>query len=261
MAIKVYPEVPLLQKDLIDDGSGYYPTKFAFDVLGTSPAVNNARVDVTNIGGATSVAYVFPPAGGIQMQVVSTSANDTAAGTGVRTLLIHYLDANYAVQSESVTMNGTTPVNTVATNILRVQEMHVFTLGSGVAAAGTITLKNTAATVTYASIDIAFNRSRNAVYTIPAGKTGYLTHWDAFSGTATGTHFTTFTLRLSTHDGVLLSGVFLAHDGIGTLNGGNSVYYDIPITCPEKTDIKVSVISDSGSASAQCTSHFSGWYE
>lgn len=261
MAIWTYPTVPLLQKDLIDEGSGYYPNKFAFDVLGGSPAVNNTRVDVTNIGGATSASYVFPPAGGIQMRVVSTSVNDAAAGTGIRTVKIHYLDANYAVQVETVTLNGTTPVNTVATTILRVQEVHAVTVGSGAQAAGDISLQNTAGTVTYALIGTGFNRSRNAIYTIPAGKTGYLTHFDASSGTATGTHYTQFTIRLSTHDGILLPGVFLAHDGIGTLNNGQTIYYDIPITCPEKTDIKVSVISDSGSASAVCMSHFSGWYE
>jgi len=92
MAINTYPTVPLLQKDLIDDGAGYYPSKIAFDVDGQGDTVNNTRLDVSNIGAAGAAAGdVFPAAGGIQMAVRSSSANDTSAGTGVRTILIHYL--------------------------------------------------------------------------------------------------------------------------------------------------------------------------
>jgi len=263
MSIRAYPEVPLLQKDLIDDGQGYYPTKIGFDVVGFGNTVGNTRVDVCNIGAAEAAAvYVFPPAGGIQMRIISTSANDDGnpVGTGVRTLRIHYLDANYAVQSEDLTTNGTTAVTTIATNILRVQEVHTLTAGSLGAAGGDITLENTAGTVVYARMATGYNRSRNGVFTIPAGKTGYLTHWNAFSGTSIGTHYTRFTLRATTHDNTLLS-VFVAQDAKGNLNGGDETYYDIPIRLPAQTDIKVSVVSDAAGANALCNTHISGWYE
>lgn len=264
MKITSSPEIPLLQKDLIDDGAGYYPNKFGFDVIGFGNTVGNTRVDVCNIGASEAAAvYVFPPAGGIQMRIVSTSVNDDGdpVGTGIRTVKIHYLDANYAVQTEDITLNGTTAVNTVATNILRVNEIHAITVGANGQSVGEITLENTAGTVVYARIGIGHNRNSNAIFTIPAGKTGYLTHWNAFSGTAVGTHYTQFSLRVTTHDGVLLPGVFISHDAMGTLNGGNETYYDIPIRLPEKVDIKVSAISDDGGANALCNSHFSGWYE
>lgn len=261
MSIKVYPELPLLQKDLIDDGIGYYPNKINFDVVGFGNTVNNVRLDVCNIGaGEAAAVYVFPPAGGIRMSVVSSSANDTAAGTGVRTVRLHLLDANYNILTEDITLNGTTPVNTVATNILRINEMHTLTTGTLLAPAGDITLTSVGGATIYARMATSFNRSRNGVFTIPAGKRGYLTHWNAFSGTATGTHYTRFTLRATTHDNTLLP-VFIAQDAKGTLNGGDDTYYDIPITLPEKTDIKVSVVSDSASANSLVNSHFSGWYE
>lgn len=260
--ISPYPVVPLLQKDLIDDGAGYYPNKIAFDVEGEANTVNNTFTDVTNIGasGATAV-YVFPPAGGIQMRIISTSANDTAAGTGMRTAIIHYLDANYAAQTETITLNGLAAVNTVATNILRVNDIHTATAGSTGAAVGDVTLENVAGTVIYSRVSASHNRSRNAVFTIPAGKQGYITHWNCASGTAAGTHYTRFTLRATTHENVRYDGVFIAQDSAGTLNNGMNIDYDIPLHLPEKTDIKVSVISDAGAANALVNSHFSGWYE
>lgn len=260
MSIIQMPSVPLLQESLIDNGVGYYPDKYAFAVIGYSPAVNNARVDVTNIGNATSVAYVFP-ASAIQMAVVSSSANDAAAGTGIRTIRIHYLDTNYAVQYEDVTLNGTTPVNTVATNILRVNGIHALTVGSTGLAVGNVSLTSVGGATTYALIYASATTSRNCVFTIPANKTGYLTHFNVTEGTAAGTHYTRFTLAATCHDNVLLSGVFIAQDELAALNGAASIAYDIPITLPAKTDIKVSAVSDSGAANAMCTAHFSGWYE
>lgn len=258
MSIIQLPNVPLLQESLIDYGSGYYPDKYAFAVIGYSPAVNNALVDITNIGGATSVAYVFPAAA-VQMAIVSSSANDTAAGTGIRTVRIHYLDANYAVQTEDITMNGVAPVNTVATNILRINGIHALTVGSGGYAAGNISLTNGG--VTYAYINTGFNTSRSAVFTIPAGKTGYLTHFSVTEGTSAGAHYTRFILEATAHDNILLPGVFIAQDEMAALNGADSIQYDIPLHLPEKSDVKVSAISDSGAANAMCTAHISGWYE
>jgi hypothetical protein len=50
-----------------------------------------------------------------ELQVVSTSAADTAAGTGARTLGFKYLDDSLVEQSGSVTMNGLTPVDIIGT--------------------------------------------------------------------------------------------------------------------------------------------------
>lgn len=263
MAIKAYPEVPLLQKDLIDDGVGYYPNKIAFEVDGSATNVVNNRVDVTNIGGATPSVYVFPPAGGIQMQVQSTSANDDGnpVGTGARTVHIHYLDNNYNPQTETVTMNGVGAVTTVATNILRINDFHVTTVGTVGQAAGEITLTNVGATVTYARINAGYNRSRNGIFTIPNGKQGYITHWSAFSGSSGGRHYTRITLRATTHENILYPGVFIATDTAGTQDGGVSIELDIPIHLPSRTDVKMSCIADAAAANVFVDAHISGWYE
>lgn len=113
-------------------------------------------------------AYAFPPPAGVQMSLVSTSASDGVAGTGIRSVEMHYLDANLAERSEVVTLNGTTPVLTVATNIRFIQCLHINTFGSGKAAAGNITVSNGG--VTYAYIAMGDVRCSSSVRMVPAGK-------------------------------------------------------------------------------------------
>lgn len=143
----------------------------------------------TTVGAETNVVwpdgvYSFPPASGVQLSVVSTSANDTVAGTGIRTLEIHYLDANLDEQHEIVTMNGLTPVLTTATNVRFVQCMHLNTFGAGKAAAGNITASVGAAV--FSQISIGEVRCSSSVRMVPRGKRLliYAVEGGSVSGTA-----------------------------------------------------------------------------
>ena len=113
-------------------------------IIGRCSDVDNVLHDTWD--GPTPL-YVFPAAP-MQMQIVSTSADDTAAGTGVQTIRLYYLDENYEEQQEILTLDGVTPVLTIATNILRVNKMHAGSIGSGGVAAGAISLTDVGATVT-----------------------------------------------------------------------------------------------------------------
>lgn len=128
-------------------------------------------------------AYAFPAAAGVQMSVVSTSANDSAAGTGIRTIEIHYLDANLAEQVEALTMNGTTPVLTVATNIRFIQCIHGLTFGGGKAAAGNISASNGGNT--YGYVAVGGTRCTSSVRMVPAGKRLIVT--SLYAGSVSGT--------------------------------------------------------------------------
>jgi len=73
--------------------------------------------------------------------IASANANDTAAGTGARQIQITYYDSNYnGPYYETLTLNGTTGVNTVNTNICFIEQMNVVSVGSGLVNAGIITL-------------------------------------------------------------------------------------------------------------------------
>ena len=77
-----------------------------------------------------------------QRSIVSSNANDTSAGTGARTVKITYLDQTGAgPYTETLTLNGTTPVNTTNTNICFIEQIDVVTVGSAGSNAGIISLK------------------------------------------------------------------------------------------------------------------------
>lgn len=81
-----------------------------------------------------------------QRSLVSSSASDASAGVGARTVLLTYYDQNLVgPYSETVTLNGTTPVNTVATNVCFIESIRVITVGSNGGNVGTLTLKAAAA--------------------------------------------------------------------------------------------------------------------
>jgi hypothetical protein len=154
-------------------------------------------------------AYSFPASSGVQMTIVSTSANDTAAGTGIRTIDIHYLDANLATQVETVTLNGTTPVNMVATNIRFIQYMHGVTFGSGKVAAGNISATNNGNTYSY--IQTGQVRCSSTVRMVPAGKRLIVTSFYGGSISGTAGAATIIHLATPTYDGhdFTSSGIFM----------------------------------------------------
>jgi len=113
-----------------------------------------------------------------QRSIASASANDTAAGTGARTVRIIYLTATFTGPfTETVTLNGTTYVNTVATDICYIEDIEVLTAGSGGVNAGIITLKAATAGggATISTIAIGDNRTFYAHHYIPTGKTTNIT--------------------------------------------------------------------------------------
>lgn len=80
--------------------------------------------------------FTFPTAAGVTA-VVSSSTDDASAGTGARTITVRGVDGSYNEVTQTVTLNGTTPVN-LSTQLLRVNAMEVATAGSGRINAGTI---------------------------------------------------------------------------------------------------------------------------
>lgn len=258
MTITIYPNIPFLQEDLIDSGQGIYPDKARVFVTGENPAVNNAPL---TIWPGPTAKYVNP-ASAIQMSVVSTSASDTVAGAGAQKVTIEYLDQNYVEQTETVSLNGTTPVNTVATNILRVNYMYVSQVTSfDISAVGTISLTSVGGATTYSLILPNNNSSRQAIYTVPAGKHLHINHVQVSEGTASGAHFTKFLLVSNSRNGVLTGNALTVKDNFALQNQALEISYETPFSIPPTGYVEMLAVSDSVSAGALCTAAFSGWLD
>lgn len=242
-------------------GTGKIAGHTAWFSIGYNPDINTVREDICEWGGT----YIPPPAGGIRMVVQSTSASDDGSpqGTGVWSVEINYLDAAGAEQTEIITTNGMTGVQTVASNILRVNYFHtktadITTTGEG-QAAGNITLKNVAGTVMYAMILATGNFSRHGFFTIPAGKTGYISSGYIGCGGTTAGKFVRALLRTtSNHDGVLSPGIFQFKRTILGMDASTPISFQIPIKVPALTDIKFSAFGETNSVVA---SFIEGWYD
>lgn len=224
--------------------------------FGRRSIVNNTLVTLWN--GPTDV-YVFPTVGQ-QMKIVSTSTSDAPAGIGARTITLNYLDSNYVAHTEVITLNGTTAVNTVATDIFRINELHVQTKGTNLTAVGAISLTNLAGSVTYAFMEASTNSARQSVFTVPAGVTGYITHWQCSSGSS-GNHFGQIRLVANCYNGVRIPDVLLVQDEQGTQNGGSIITFPTPIPIPEKTDVALFAISDASNANVIAMGAIMGYFE
>jgi hypothetical protein len=79
----------------------------------------------------------YEPAAQAQRGVKSTSAQDAPGGSGAAAVRIYFLDSNYIPHQEDLTLNGTTVVPTVNTNIRFIER---FEVTRGTAAVGRIFL-------------------------------------------------------------------------------------------------------------------------
>lgn len=168
----------------------------------------NADVDTSEesvwVAGST---YNWKASAGA-LKVSSSSANDTSAGTGARTIVISGLDTNYAEISETVTLAGTTQATTTA-EFLRVNSVYAATAGSGGENAGVIYVYTgtatagvpDSATTVLGHIAAGKNRTAQAIYTVPAGHQLRVDKVYFFTG-SNGTDYITFRVKSRPFGGV-----------------------------------------------------------
>lgn len=159
------------------------------------------------------------------LSVVSSSGDDTDGGAGTHIITVYGLDTNYNEVSETFTMSGTTET---AEGVVVFHRVYRAKVSSGSTNVGTIDVFNGTALV--AQIAPEMGQTQMCVYTIPAGKTGYLTRLGASSSKNEATivslfqrpHLKTFQLTAS---------AMALHQNSQTID------FDVPLVFPEKTDL------------------------
>lgn len=183
------------------------------------------------------------PASQAQRSVVSTSALDSnTLATGARIVRITYLDSNYVQAFEDVALNGTTPVNTVATNIRFIERMEVI---RGTEAQGALRLMTLIAGggTEICGIASATTQTFLCHHYVPAGATAYMVGWGAAVNDETNLKL----LGQIKLDGVnLVNAVF----DLENLTAGNPtpptrIEFERglrAVVCPEKTYVRITAV-------------------
>jgi len=212
-------------------------------VFGYNPDLDQTEESVWPDGGT-----VPHPTAASVLKISSSSAADTAEGTGARTVYIAGVDGDFDEVGEFVTLNGQTAVNTV-NSYLYVNQLYVASLGSGAANAGDINVGTGTVTggvpaVLYDLIATGFNQRTTAHYCVPAGYTGYLAKGVITAGQLSGSTSVTAFLKQHGMDGILRVGA------VSTLNNGSIEYnFVYPYTIPEKNCVGASAIGSSNNNS------------
>jgi hypothetical protein len=141
---------------------GLVPRWEVFRKFGMNDAVISGTGEMWPQGGLRTL-----PTSAAVAAVVSDSVNDDAAGTGAQTIIVEGLDSDYLQVSETVTMDGITPVNTTQT-FLRVNRAYNVTAGSGEINAGNISISVGGDVQAY--IEAAQGQTHQTHYTVPANK-------------------------------------------------------------------------------------------
>jgi len=209
--------------------------------FGRNPSVGGAPETIWEQGGIYTYLTVAST-----VYVSGADAQDSVAGTGARTVTVQGLDASYNAIEETLTVDGAVSTK----SFLRVFRAFVASAGSlltnkgdvlvstGASGGGTVLAK--IATIGTGTV-YGQGQTNLALYTIPAGKTGYLTNWNV----GVGAYNDAVTANLYTREaGNGL--IFRTRDVMDVPGGLHQRIYQVPFALPEKTDIEVRAIASTG---------------
>lgn len=215
------------------------------NAIGVNPDIDTATVPECVV--AQGGMYSFLSAASA-LEVVSDSANDTAAGTGARTVRLELLDANYVSAVVVVTLNGLAAVAVGGGPYLRVNDMRVASVGSGESNAGNITLRVSGGGSTLSYMLAGKGRAQQAVYTVPANRTAFAMHSKV--GIIRAKQSVSAEIELQSRTG---TGAWIVRNTVQASSDGNvSDISDPPLPPPflQKTDIRYVVTNVSANDTA-----------
>lgn len=197
--------------------------KFGANVAVGTSYVPIARGGVYQTPQAASATTLRIKAGG--------EANDTAAGSGAREVTLIGIDETGAEVTEALATNGASASSTTTATFMRLYRAYVSASGtygtqSAGSHAGDIVIENGAGGtdwLTIDSTDFPKGQSEVAAYTIPAGKTGYITELIITTDAAKSTDLVLFTREnilqaAAPYDAMRIKQEFIGVAGVYTIN-------------------------------------------
>jgi len=180
------------------------------------------------------------------------------AGTGIQKVRVTYLTSTYAAGTATFDMAGTAAAGTIS-DAIRVNSIRATQVGSAGAAVGTVTAQ--AGGITYRQIEPLFTRGRGLTYTVPLGKTLYITSIAVSSGYTTAGKVVRWIGRAQVDDNDTSTKINFFQPFFEALTEDASFIrdFEVPVKIPATADLKVSATSNG--AGSFCFCSLRGWLE
>ena len=216
-----------------------------------------SRADAT----PTQQIWIAPTTARIHA-IVSSSVTDVAGSTGATSVVVTGLTSwTTAEVSETVVLNGTTPVNTVNSYVI-IHRMRAIASATTTAVgvnAGTISATAATDGTVTASIAIGQGQTQMAIYGVPSIQTFYLKKFSASINDATAATRVDIQLRVNENPNTQLL-AFVNKADLQLSNQGTSdvaVNYDIPLKFAGPCIIKIQ--GTANAADVDCSAGFDGY--
>lgn len=236
----------------LDIARNKVPTSRPFQIEGYRETTNTAIQDLSEL--PTDIIPV-PSLAGENMQIVSTSSNDTLAGSNAQKVMVEYIEpVTEKLKQIEVDLNGTIAVN-VPVSIAFVSDFYVSqSNGIDVESAGDITIFN-GATV-YGIIKSGTNKSQTCMRYVPKNKALHITSLNISGNNKDAA----IRLRANVTDNYTRTNCFIFRTNEIVAGSPNSTYFDPPIVIPPQTYLKISIYP-SGSNTGNISATISGFIE
>lgn len=141
--------------------------------FGRNKDIDTAAIEFIGLQGGAHVNMAIPT----QVTIVSDSVDDINTGANAEIVTVYGLDANYALQEETLAMNATTAVVGLLTFafIYRARVTQSNAGANDAFNSGVITITDSTSTIL--QIDAGENSSFHAAYQVPAGKYALILDW------------------------------------------------------------------------------------
>ena len=176
------------------------------------------------------------------------NTNDTAAGSGAQQVIIEGLDEDWNEASETLATNGSSASSATTTTFIRINRAYVGNVGTYSGSnTGSIVIENSAGGTDLMTIEADRGQTQSSAYTIPAGKTGYLTRLQVDSATAKASDVRFFQRRNADDVTTPFTGKRLIQAMVG-ITGTSVIKFDAYPSYPARTDIWATGTTASGGA-------------
>jgi len=208
------------------------------ETFGSNEDIDSAAPEtVWDYGGR----YVVPT-GAETLNIVSTSTDDDAAGTGSQTIQIIVLDANYNESTLTIVMDGTNNVTTTGT-YRACNRVLVLTSGSGDTNAGEITVTQSSSGNVLRSIAAGESVSHAMVYTVPNGKNVNFKNLTYSAGKPSGGSSPRISFSLINHVALTDTSYITYKDFIDTANADRHTI-EWPFTTPQVAGTTIEFVAE-----------------